>query len=92
MGTGIGIVAARVAGLQVKLVDANESSLKRSQDFVSSWIQKEIGKERMTAQDKEAMLSKITYHNSIQKLNDVDFAVEVLIIVKIIRLSVRTSD
>jgi len=30
MGTGIGIVASRNAGLQVKFVDANEKSLQRS--------------------------------------------------------------
>lgn len=31
----------------------------------------------MTAEDKTAVLSRISYHNSIEKLNDVDFAVEV---------------
>lgn len=30
MGTGIGIVASRTAGLKVKFVDANEQSLRRS--------------------------------------------------------------
>lgn len=42
MGTGIGIVASRVAGIEVKFVDAKESSLKKSQDFVNGWIEKEI--------------------------------------------------
>ena len=42
MGTGIGIVAARVAGIPVKMVDAYEKSLRKSQDFVSSWCDKEI--------------------------------------------------
>jgi 3-hydroxyacyl-CoA dehydrogenase len=30
MGTGIGIVASRVAGVNVKFVDAKDESLKRS--------------------------------------------------------------
>lgn len=34
MGTGIGIVASRVAGLNVKFVDAHEASLRKSEDFV----------------------------------------------------------
>lgn len=76
MGTGIGIVAARVAGINVRFVDAHEASLKRSEDFVKNWIDKEIGKQRMTEADKTAMLGKISYHDKISSLNDVDFAIE----------------
>lgn len=52
MGTGIGIVASRVAGLEVKFVEPNKSGQKRSADFISSWCDKEIQKERMTADEK----------------------------------------
>ena len=76
MGTGIGIVAARTAGINVKFVDAFEPSLKRSEEFVKSWIDKEIQKQRMTEQDKATMLGRISYHDNVSKLNDVDFAVE----------------
>lgn len=31
----------------------------------------------MTEDDKKSMLAKITYNDSISKLNDVDFAIEV---------------
>lgn len=44
MGTGIGIVASRVAGLEVKLVDANAKSLQRSKEFVHQWCDKEVSK------------------------------------------------
>jgi 3-hydroxyacyl-CoA dehydrogenase len=77
MGTGIGIVASRTAGLNVKFVEAREDSTKRSSDFVNSWIEKEISKEKMNQDDKKSMLAKISYHNSISALNDVDFAIEV---------------
>lgn len=39
MGTGIAIVANRVAGLNVTLID-NEAALKKSQDFIQQWVNK----------------------------------------------------
>jgi len=48
MGTGIGIVASRVAGLNVVFVDPSEASLKKSEKVIASWCDKEVGKERMT--------------------------------------------
>ena len=48
MGTGIGIVASRVAGLNVVFVDPSEASLKKSEKVISSWCNKEIAKKRMT--------------------------------------------
>jgi 3-hydroxyacyl-CoA dehydrogenase len=39
MGTGIAIVANRVAGLNVTLVD-NDLALKKAQDFIQKWIVK----------------------------------------------------
>ena len=48
MGTGIGIVAAKVAGCHVKFVEAHAHQQKRSQDFISGWCDKEIDKKRMT--------------------------------------------
>ena len=37
MGTGIGIVASRVAGLNVNFIDPSGDSLKRSENFVKNW-------------------------------------------------------
>ena len=44
MGTGIGIVGSRVANLKVKMVDANQNSLKNSEKFMQQWCDKEIAK------------------------------------------------
>jgi 3-hydroxybutyryl-CoA dehydrogenase len=52
MGTGIGIVASRVAGLQVKFVEPNKANMAHSKDFISTWCDKEILKERLTAEEK----------------------------------------
>jgi 3-hydroxybutyryl-CoA dehydrogenase len=77
MGTGIGIVAARVAGTQVKFVEPNKQSQQRSRDFIVGWCDKEIQKERLTPQGKEEVLARVTYHDSIKSgLTDVDFAIE----------------
>ena len=76
MGTGIGIVASRVAGLQVRFVEPHSANQKQSIDFISSWCDKEIQKERLTAEEKEHVLSRITYHDSIKGLSDIDFAIE----------------
>ena len=48
MGTGIGVVASRVAGLNVLMVDPSEVSLGKSKSFVANWCQKEIAKERLS--------------------------------------------
>lgn len=44
MGTGIAIVANRVAGLNVKVVDTTEKALSGSRTFIEKWLDKEIGK------------------------------------------------
>ncbi|TNV76740.1 hypothetical protein FGO68_gene6829 [Halteria grandinella] len=77
MGTGIGIVASRLAGCEVAFVEPKESGQKKSRDFIASWCDKEIAKDRMKPADKDTLLTKITYHDSIQHgLKDVDFAIE----------------
>ena len=76
MGTGIGIVAARVAGIQVKFAEPSKAQQERSQKFITSWCDKEITKEKMTADEKKGVLERISFHDSISNLNDIDFAVE----------------
>ena len=50
MGTGIAIVANRVAKLPVTLYDSNPISLEKSKNFVDSWLKKEQGKNRINSQ------------------------------------------
>lgn len=40
MGTGIAIVANRFAGLNVTIYDSNQAALKKSEQFIGSWLQK----------------------------------------------------
>ena len=50
MGTGIAIVANKVANLHVKIIDSNETSLSKCRRFTEDWIDKEIAKSRMTSE------------------------------------------
>lgn len=77
MGTGIGIVASRVAGLKVKFVELNTDSRKKSLDSIKGWCQKEIAKERLNEEEKLRVIDRISYHDSISDLNDIDFVIEV---------------
>jgi len=76
MGTGIGIVGSRVAGLDVTFVDPSEKSLLGAQKMIDKWCDKEIAKERMTAEVKSDVLSRVSFSDNINSLTDVDFAIE----------------
>lgn len=77
MGTGIAIVANRVAGLNVKIVDNTEKALSGSKKFSESWCDKEIAKKRLTADEKAQILSRFTYSTKLEDLSNSDFVVEV---------------
>ncbi|EAR99788.1 3-hydroxyacyl-CoA dehydrogenase (macronuclear) [Tetrahymena thermophila SB210] len=76
MGTGIAIVANKIGGLNVKIVDSTEKALSGSRKFTESWCDKEIAKNRMTSEEKHQMLSRFSYFTKLEDLNDADFVVE----------------
>jgi len=76
MGTGIGIVASRVAGLNVTMVDPSDISLDKSKSFLANWCQKEIAKERLTIADSQDIQNRITYSSEINSLSNSDFVIE----------------
>ena len=76
MGTGIGIVARRMAGLDVTFVDPKESQLVHSESFIEKWCQKEIAKERMTEDEKKHLMSGISFGDNIGYMKEADFVVE----------------
>ena len=76
MGTGIGLVASRVAGLNVIMVDPFDSSLDKSKVFASNWCTKEIAKERLTLSDSSDVINRISYSTDINSLKDSDFVIE----------------
>ena len=76
MGTGIGIVASRVAGLNVTMIDPNSSSLDKSGTFVENWCAKEIAKDRLTEAESRDVINRITYSNELNALSNADFVIE----------------
>lgn len=86
MGTGIAIVANRVAGLNVHVVDANEKSLDNSKKFIGKtidwwlekWCDKEIGKERLTNDDKHNIIKRMSFSTKIEDFKNSDIVIEVL--------------
>jgi len=76
MGTGVGIVGSRVAGLQVKFLDPSEANITKSETFVNNWCAKEISKGRLTEAEKQDVVNRISYSQNENSFNDVDFVVE----------------
>ena len=76
MGTGIGIVASRVAGLKVDFVDPSADSLKKSEKFIQKWCLKEIEKGRMQQADLDSVMGNISFAQELKSLNHADFVVE----------------
>eukprot|EP00932_Pfiesteria_piscicida_P021522 SRR837773.8307.p1 GENE.SRR837773.8307~~SRR837773.8307.p1 ORF type:complete len:318 (+),score=98.01 SRR837773.8307:126-956(+) len=81
MGTGIAIVAARHAGLEVLALDKFAPSLERSAQFVRDWAAKEVKKGKMSEDDSKMLLQRISYGNLDDKaamtgVAGLDFVIE----------------
>jgi 3-hydroxybutyryl-CoA dehydrogenase len=81
MGTGIAIVAARKAGLEVFAFDGFDESIERSRKFVEGWAAKEVSKGRMGESDSKDLQAKIHYGNigsasALAAVPSLDFVVE----------------
>lgn len=81
MGTGIAIVAARHAGLEVLALDKFPASLDRSSNFVRDWAGKEAKKGRMSDADAAAFTQRIRYgaldeQSTANEVPTLDFVIE----------------
>ena len=76
MGTGIGIVASRTAGLNVTLIDPAQNNIMKSKQFVENWCNKEMHKDRMTSDEKQDVLNRINYSQDVKDLKTIDFSIE----------------
>jgi 3-hydroxybutyryl-CoA dehydrogenase len=75
MGNGIAQVAAR-SGYAVVLQDIKEEFLDRALSTISSSLQRDVDKDRLSAEDKANILSKITLSINMSALRDSDFVIE----------------
>lgn len=81
MGTGIAIVAARHANLEVIALDKFDESLQRGAQFVKDWAGKEVKKGRMTEADTASLVERIRFGNLDDKaimseVPSLDFVIE----------------
>ncbi|KAJ1948576.1 hypothetical protein EC988_005119 [Linderina pennispora] len=76
MGIGIGLVAARVAKLNVQFVDSNPAQLEKGLAFLDKLLVKDIGKGKCTEDERSEVRARISSVGSIQEMSHADFVVE----------------
>jgi 3-hydroxybutyryl-CoA dehydrogenase len=75
MGNGIAQICAG-AGLRVTMVDISDAAVARGIAAVGSSLDRLVKKEKMTAADKDATLSRIAGSTDKAKLSDCDLVIE----------------
>ena len=75
MGNGIAQVAAR-AGYEVMLHDVSEEFLQRGLGAIDKSLQRDVDKERLDADTKQAITKRIRTTTDFASLNDATFVVE----------------
>jgi len=75
MGNGIAQVAAR-AGYSVVMQDIKQEFLERALTTISSSLQRDVDKGRLSADDKEGIISRISVSIDIAAVRDSDFVIE----------------
>jgi 3-hydroxybutyryl-CoA dehydrogenase len=75
MGGGIAQVAA-TAGLQVVLNDINQDFIDQRLAFIGGLLDKNVAKGRISAEEKTAILARLTPSTDLKDAADVDFIVE----------------
>jgi len=76
MGTGIAWVTAVRAKLDVTIMDVDQTQLDRSMALSKKLLSKDVAKERMTQEEADLALSRISTCTSLSGLENSDFVVE----------------
>ncbi len=79
MGSGIAQVAAQVAGMNVILNDIKQEFVDRGLAAIDKNLERQVSKERITADDKAAVLSRITTSIDVADMKDADYIIEAAI-------------
>jgi 3-hydroxybutyryl-CoA dehydrogenase len=78
MGNGIAQVFAQ-SGYEVRLIDAVQSALDRARTTIDKSLTKFVEKGKLTREDRDAALARLSAATDISSLADVDFVVEAII-------------
>jgi len=77
MGNGIAQMAAR-SGFNVVMRDLTDDFLKRGLATIDKSLQRDVDKNRLSAEEKAQTLSRIQPHTELEALSEVDFVVEAI--------------
>jgi 3-hydroxybutyryl-CoA dehydrogenase len=75
MGNGIAQVAAR-AGYNVVMRDVKDEFLERALKAIDKSLQRDVDKERLSAEDKQAIIGRIKTTTELEALKEASFAIE----------------
>lgn len=78
MGRGIAQIAAE-AGLEVKLYDQNPDATQAAIDFVAGLWQKKVSKDKLTQDDQNRLLARLTPGSELADLSDCDVIIEAIV-------------
>jgi 3-hydroxybutyryl-CoA dehydrogenase len=78
MGNGIAHTAA-AAGLDVRLIDVGQEILDRAMSTISANLQRGVDKGKMTAEEKQSVLGRITATTDIEAVRGADIVIEAII-------------
>jgi len=78
MGNGIAHAAA-ASGLDVSLVDVNDSILERALTTITANLQRGVDKGRMTAEQRDAVVARIRTTTDVESVAGADIVIEAII-------------
>ncbi len=78
MGNGIAHVAA-ASGFRVTLIDVGDEVLRRAVDTISANLQRGVDKGKMTAEEKQAILGRITSATGDAAIAEADIVIEAIV-------------
>lgn len=76
MGIGIACVAARDAKVPVVLLDAKKSQIEKGLKYIDLVLEKDVLKGKLTSEEKQEAVSKISTTSLMDDFADVDFVIE----------------
>jgi len=88
MGNGIAQVAAHPGGLKVIMNDIADEFVDRGYNAISKNLDRLVSKEKITADQKEEILSRITKSTNLEDMKDADFVVEAAVEREDLRLGI----
>ena len=78
MGNGIAHVAA-ASGFPVTLVDVGDEVLRRAVDTISANLQRGVDKGKMTAEEKQGILGRISAATGVEAVAEADIVIEAIV-------------